>query len=76
MPEGSYRIIYHHSRSCPTHDIANLLTHIRLVAVYRATLACWFLVAKLAPIKALVSINYKVGILLRELVNSQLATTI
>ena len=62
-----YWMIKHHPRSSPAHHRPHLLTHVQLIAMDRAFLACWFLISELAPIQTRLSITQQLRAVLAKL---------
>ena len=60
-------MVKHHPGPRPSHHRPHLLTHVRLIAMDRAFLACWFLISELAPIQTGLGITQQLGAVLAKL---------
>ena len=62
-----YRMINHHPWTRPSHHRPHLLTHVRLITMDRAFLACWFLIPELTPIQTGLGITQQLRAVLTKL---------
>ena len=61
-----YRMINHHPGTRPSHHRPHLLTHVRLITMDRAFLACWFLISELASIQMRLGITQQLRAVLAK----------
>ena len=61
------RMIEHHPGTRPSHHRPHLLTHVRLITMDRAFLACWFLISELTPIQTGLGITQQLRAALAKL---------
>lgn len=76
MTNGRYRVVKNHPRTSIAHHLANLLSHLGLVAVYFTLRAKTLLLHKGAFASAFIGILCKLATLVAELCSAVIITTV